>query len=149
MLLQPNIQLSLNYYKLHPNHQYIEIFEIINFKGYTLESTNWISRNITFTFHSLLTSIISQLLGFITFDVFEVQEEYFVLFASLLFAEHANHLPKTLAPSANYYNVFTIDIPIALLDLRCKVPQFQYIFYDSTSNSKRSSIIQLNSTWIK
>jgi hypothetical protein len=48
---------------------------------------------------------------------------------------------KTFAPSSNYYNVFTIDIPIALLDLRCKVPQFQYIFYDNTSNLKKSSVI--------
>ncbi len=83
--------------KFHPNCQYLEIFEIINFKGHTLESTNWLSRNTTFSFCSLLTSIISQLSNFITFNVFEIQEEYFVLFASLLFAKHANHLPKNLS----------------------------------------------------
>jgi hypothetical protein len=31
-LLQPNIKLSLNYYKLQPNHEYFIIFKIINFK---------------------------------------------------------------------------------------------------------------------
>jgi hypothetical protein len=57
-------------YKLHPNHQYPEIFEIINFKGHTLESTDWLSRNTAFRFHSFLTSVISQLSGFIPSDVF-------------------------------------------------------------------------------
>jgi hypothetical protein len=30
----------IEYYKLHPDRQYFEIFKIINFKGHTLESTN-------------------------------------------------------------------------------------------------------------
>jgi hypothetical protein len=66
-----------------------------------------------------LTSIILQLLSFITSNVFEVQDEYFAVFASLLFAKNANHLPKTSTPSSNYYNAFTIDIPIALLGVKC------------------------------
>jgi hypothetical protein len=48
---------------------------------------------------------------------------------------------KTLAPSSNYYNAFIVDIPIALLDLRCKMPQSQYIFCDNTSNSKILGVI--------
>jgi hypothetical protein len=71
------------------------------------------------------------------------------MFVSLLSTKHANHLPKTLAPSSNYYNVFIVDIPIVLLDLRCKVPQSQYILCDSTSNLKRSNVIQLNNTRVR
>ncbi len=51
---------------------------------------------LAFKFHSLLTSIISQLSSFITSNVFQVQEEYFILFVSLLFAKHENHFRKNL-----------------------------------------------------